>query len=88
LVFAVSRLRDDLEFGALLTDLDAAAIGDPATRQALPDLWIDKGLIVFRGMPDDGDTQIALSHAFGKPARLPLKFAARQDTVDELVDIY
>ncbi|MCB2047927.1 MAG: TauD/TfdA family dioxygenase [Novosphingobium sp.] len=88
MVFTVSRLREDLEFGALVTDLDPAAIGDPATRKALYDLWIDKGVVVFRGLPDDGDTQIALSRVFGKPARHPLKFAARADTVDELVDIY
>ncbi len=86
--FTASDLRVGLGFGALVEDLDPAAIANEATRQALRDLWIDRGVVVFRGLPDDGDTQIALSGVFGKPARHPLKFAARQDTVDELVDIY
>ena len=58
-------------FGAVVSDLDTAAIADPQVRKALHDLWIDKGVIVFKGL-GDLDSQIAISEIFGEPEEHPL----------------
>jgi taurine dioxygenase len=63
--FQVDALPDQSSFGAIVTGLEAAAIADPATRAALHALWIDRGVIVFRGIEGGTDTQIRLSEIFG-----------------------
>jgi len=54
------------DFGAVVSDLDRAAIADPGVRKALYELWIDKGLLVFRGTDGTRDTQVELSLVFGE----------------------
>jgi len=85
--FSKSPLSDQLGFGALVTDFDPAMISDTETRQELFDLWIDRGVIVFRGLPDDPDTQIELSRVFGNPAVHPFKSVTAQGNIQELADI-
>ena len=48
------------------------AIDDAATRQALYELWIDRGVIVFRGLEGGADTQLRLSEIFGEMQDHPL----------------
>lgn len=69
--FKVSPLPGCTAFGAVVSDLAPEAIQDPAVRRQLYDLWIDKGVIVFRGLADL-DTQIHLSEIYGKPEIHPL----------------
>jgi len=88
MAFETTPLVDGLGFGAIVTELESAAIADPETRKALYDLWIDRGVIVFRGLPDDPDTQIALSGVFGLPDVHPLKQTTGQGPIQELADIY
>jgi taurine dioxygenase len=65
MTFDVDPLPGKRAFGAVIRGLTREAITDPATRAALRALWIDKGLLVFRGMQGGRDTQMALSQVFG-----------------------
>ena len=69
--FKISPLAGQESFGAVVTDLAPEAIEDPATRQALYDLWIDRGVIVFRGL-EGAETQLRLSEIFGEMQDHPL----------------
>ncbi len=55
----------------MVTGLSPDRLDDPAIRLALYDLWIDKGVIVFRGL-EGVDTQIQLSEIFGEPEEHPM----------------
>jgi taurine dioxygenase len=69
--FTVSALPGQDEFGAVVTGLVPDMLGDAAVRQALYDLWIDKGVIVFREL-EGVKTQLRLSEVFGEPEEHPL----------------
>jgi len=56
----------------VVTGLAPGAIDDPEVRQALFDLWIDKGLVVFRGIEGGVDTQVRLSEIYGEPEVHPM----------------
>lgn len=71
-IFNVGPLPGQERFGAVITDLPPASIDEPETRKALHDLWIDKGVIVFRGIAGGMDTQIRLSEIFGAPEIHPM----------------
>lgn len=81
-------LDDDLGFGAEVRGLDRSELADPRIREELRRLWIDRGVLVFRGLPDDADTQIELSEIFGEPAPHPLKQALGLDDVERLADVF
>lgn len=69
--FTVEPLPGCSAFGAVIADLKPASVQDPEVRQQLYDLWIDKGVIVFKGLCEL-DTQIHLSEIFGEPEIHPL----------------
>ena len=69
--FTVQPLPGCDMFGAVVGDLDPATIADPAVRKHLYDLWIEKGVIVFKGLADL-DVQISLSEIYGEPEEHPL----------------
>jgi taurine dioxygenase len=69
--FTVEPLPGCDAFGAVVSDLAPAAIADPVVRKQLHDLWIDKGVIIFKGLADL-DTQIGLSEIYGEPEEHPL----------------
>ena len=69
--FKVAPLPGQDEFGAVVTDLSPDMLDDDSVRKALYDLWIDKGVIVFRGM-EGIDTQLRLSEVFGECEEHPL----------------
>lgn len=70
--FQTGPLPGQGRYGALVTGLDPAAIDRPEVRRALHDLWIDKGLIVFRGIAGGIDTQLRLSEIYGEPEVHPM----------------
>jgi alpha-ketoglutarate-dependent taurine dioxygenase len=85
-----SPLADRLGFGAIVTGLERAELADPEIRQQLHDLWIDRGVVVFRGLPDDTGTQIELSELFGEPTGHPLRAVLGLDddrSVEKLANI-
>lgn len=69
--FTVQPLPGCEAFGAVVSGLSVPAIQDPQVRRQLYDLWIDKGMIVFKGLTDL-DTQIHLSEIYGEPEIHPL----------------
>ena len=69
--FKVEQLPGRPEFGAIVRDLAPESLSDPATRKALYDLWIDRGLIIFKDM-EGINTHIELSCVFGEPEVHPL----------------
>ena len=64
--FQIDALPDQSSFGAIVTGLAPTDLADPTTREALRELWIDRGVIVFRGIEGGADTQIRLSEIFGE----------------------
>ena len=70
--FDTAPLPGQDRYGAIVTGLLPASIDDPEVRQALHDLWIDKGLVVFRGIAGGVDTQIRLSEIYGEPEVHPM----------------
>ena len=46
--FQVSALAEGLPFGAKVTGLTLPQLQDAQVRRALVDLWIDRGVILFR----------------------------------------
>ena len=85
--FQVQALRTDLPFGSIVTELDPADIADPAVRRALHDLWIERGLLIFRDMPGGPDTQVALSGIYGAPEAHPMRNPDNRGDRPELADI-
>jgi taurine dioxygenase len=84
--FETWPLSEDLDFGTVVRGLDADRLDDPATRSALYDLWIDRGLLVFEDGRADEDTHVALSEVFGAPEVHPLRDPAKPGR-PELSDI-
>lgn len=68
-----------------MSDLPADALGEKAVRQALRDIWIQEGVIVFRGL-EGAEVQLDLSRIFG-----PLREHPSKETISanarELIDI-
>jgi len=62
-------LSPDLCFGSMVRGLTLAQLDDEATREALRALWLDRGLVVFRGGDASVDFQIELSKVFGPLVR-------------------
>ena len=67
----VSPLSDELSFGAIVTGVTMDDVNDPKAAQALKDIWIDRGVVVFREVDTSTEFQIALSKCFGKLERHP-----------------
>ena len=84
--YDVHALEDRLAFGAIVTHLDPATLDDPGVAKGLYDLWIDRGVLVFRGLPGGQETQIRLSRVFGEPETHPLRVTGF-DRPPEISDI-
>jgi taurine dioxygenase len=69
--FTITPLPSQDEFGAVVTGVTLETLDDQAARKALHDLWIDKGVIVFRGM-EGLDIHLGLSRVFGECEVHPL----------------
>ena len=55
----------------VVTGFTPEMIGDPKIRKDIYDLWIDKGLVVFKDL-SGLETHIKLSEIFGEPEEHPL----------------
>jgi taurine dioxygenase len=67
--YEVGPLAEGLAFGATVTGLTRAHLQDEAVRRAIFDLWIDKGVILFRGGEDSPEMQVDVSACFGRLER-------------------
>src|SRR5258706_14642131 len=70
--FEISPLSGQPFFGALVTGLTHAALDDAGVQAELRKLWIDRGVIVFRGVDGGEDAHIRLSGIFGELISHPL----------------
>ncbi|MDT0509902.1 TauD/TfdA family dioxygenase [Novosphingobium sp. MMS21-SN21R] len=84
--FDVSPIDAKLPFGAIVHGLRHDALRDPDVRQALVDLWIDKGVLLFRDGDATGAMQLDLSRCFG-PLEAHLFPESRSEDVPELTKI-
>jgi taurine dioxygenase len=73
-------------FGAIVTDFDPLAIDDPATCAQLRQLWVDRGLVVFRGVAVDEALHVKLSLVFGDLEIHPVG-SSHAGRAGELIDI-
>lgn len=78
---------EELSFGAVVTNLHPNDISLPLVRKALFELWLDKGLLIFRDLPGGPKTQIALSRVFGAPEAHPMRDPNAKEDIPELADI-
>jgi taurine dioxygenase len=72
-MFSVEKLPGSHDFGAVVENLTLDDMEDPAARRALYDLWIDRGLLVFRGLAGGREAQFQLSRVFGECELHPIK---------------
>jgi taurine dioxygenase len=63
--FTSAPLEGEPPFGAQVIGLTESALADPAVRQALRALWVEKGVLVFRGITG-ADFQIEISKCCGE----------------------
>ena len=82
----IGPLREGLPFGATVEGLRLAHLDDPEVRRSLYDLWIDRGVILFRGCESSPTMQVALSKVFG-PLEQHLFPESRAVEDPELVNI-
>jgi taurine dioxygenase len=61
----VRPLGDGVPFGATVVGLTCDRLSDERIRRSLRDLWIDKGVLLFRGGESSPEIQLALSRCFG-----------------------
>jgi taurine dioxygenase len=66
--YEVAPLGPDVPFGAIVSGLTLADLDDPAVRGSLFDLWIDRGVLLFR-VENTADMHIRLSECFGQLER-------------------
>ena len=72
MILDIKPLSSDANFGAEVVGLTAALLERPEVRQELYDLWVQRGVLVFRGVDGGSRTQVELSRCFGEPERHPL----------------
>ena len=82
----VTPLADGVPFGATISGLSQQQLDDPAVRQHLQSLWIEYGVLLFRGGDSSQTMHIALSRCFG-PLEPHLFPESRQEGFPDLVKI-
>jgi taurine dioxygenase len=84
----VRNLREDLSFGSEVRGLNWDNIDDEGVRQQLRDLFVERGLIVFKDMEPSAKMQVAVSKIFGPLKDHPTATTARdKETGDEAVGV-
>ena len=73
-------------FGAIVHIDDQDVLDDPAAARTLQALWIDRGVLVVRGLPSDPDTHIRLARCFGEIEIHPYRAGAGEGRA-EIVDV-
>ena len=82
----ISPLASALPFGATVTGLTAAQLEQPGIRRQLNDLWIERGVLLFREGESSQAFHLALSRCFGALEAHPFP-ESRQEGFPDLVKI-
>ncbi|TCM20787.1 taurine dioxygenase [Novosphingobium sp. PhB165] len=75
----IEPLRQELPFGVRISGVTHAVLADEASRRAIFDAFEREGLIVFDGIEQSDEMQVALSGVFGPLKEHPLKEVSRVD---------
>jgi taurine dioxygenase len=67
----LSPLPGQSDFGVVVTGFEIGMLDDPAIRKEIHDLWIDRGVVVFRNY-DGLEQQLKLSELFGHNESHPM----------------
>ena len=73
LPYSVAPLAPGLAFGATVSGLRREHLASDEVRNALTDLWIDKGVILFRGGESSQAMQVELSCCLRQTAAFPVQ---------------
>ena len=88
----ISDLRDDLSFGAMVHGVDWDTLKDEQARQKMRDLFVERGLIIFKDMEPSAKMQVALSKVFGPLKDHPTTTTPRDeetgDDADGVIDMH
>lgn len=76
----VRPLQDGLPFGVRIGGLTLDILKDAAIRKEIDDLFIKHGMIVFEGVENSDEMQLALSSCFGPLKEHPVKSVSRVDS--------
>ena len=87
LPYSVENLDPRLAFGARVSGLTREHLASAEVRKALVDLWVDKGVILFRDGESSPAMQVELSRVFGSPEAFPFKESRSEGEFPELVNI-
>ena len=84
--YQIQPLGEDVPFGATVVGLTSEQLGREEVRRALNDLWIERGVLLFRGGESSQEMQLELSRCFGplEPHMFP---ESRQEGFPNLVKI-
>ncbi len=72
--------------GAEIIGLDLSKPIDEPTRRDLCDIWLDVGILLFRGMGTSSERQLALSRCFGEPEIHPVE-SIRLEGCPEIINL-
>ena len=72
--------------GVEVLGLDLARPIDAGTRQALNEIWLESGILLFRGIGTSTDRQLALSRCFGELEVHPVE-SIRLEGNDEVINL-
>ena len=86
MVYQVSPLPGQAGFGAIVTELTPDGLGDPEVQASLRKLWIDAGVIVFRGLEGGEESHLRLSRIFGT-LQDHMMFRGQPDYHPELIEL-
>jgi taurine dioxygenase len=75
-----------LPFGALVEQLDAAELDALTVREGLRAAWIDRGVLVVRGLPSDQATHVRLAACFGEVEVHPYR-VTKTGLLPQVIDI-
>ncbi len=78
--FAVRPLDPTLPFGIRISELTRAMLDDQATREAIDQLFVEHGMIVFEDVEQSDEMQLAISNCFGPLKEHPVKSLTRVDS--------
>ncbi len=84
--FRIEALPGQPHFGALITGLTPHVLDDADVQDELRTLWIDCGIIVFRGVDGSEDAHVRLSSIFGELMFHPM-FRNQPDHHPALIDL-
>ncbi len=82
--FSIGPLPGQSDFGAVVTGLVPDMLGDSEVRTVLSDLWVEKGVVVFKDLTGL-DNQLRLSEIYGEPEEHPLLVGIDQERTHHVI---